>query len=132
MKRIFLAVIIFAMATVMQAQAAHRVDLTATDTGCTAAQSCTLQVYRAAAACPASGIGTLTYSQLASAATGTATASTTTWTYSDTAVTAGQTYCYYVTATYTVGTGGPSGPSATFQGTIPAPPMVPTLSGVVQ
>lgn len=50
--------------------------------------------------------------------------------FTDSAVTNGQTYFYYVTA---VGTGGESGPSNEVSVQIPSPPPAPTaLTGVVQ
>ena len=134
--RNMLAVAILALAFAVHAQVAHQTTLTTADTSCTTTQTCTLQVYRAIAACPISGIGTLSYQQIAPAVSGTATASTTTWSYVDRAVFAGTTYCYYVTATYSAGLGGPSLPSNTFQGVIPAPPATPPtapiLSGRIQ
>ena len=94
----------------------QQVTLTSADTSCTTSSNCTLQVYKASGACPASGIGSLTYTEVAPTLAGTASVSGTTWSYADTAVTTGSTYCYYVTATYTAGTFGPSPPSPTFQG----------------
>jgi len=119
MKRLFWIAL---FAASLHAQSTHQVTLrwTASPDSTTAAPG-TVTVYRATAACPASGIGTLAYSKL----TATALAG---GPYVDTSVTTGSTYCYYVTAT--IG-GLESNPSNTFQGQIPtAPPS--TLTGSVQ
>lgn len=118
MKRIAALLLIFASIPAMAAS--HSVALTWTaSTDSTTATPGTVNVYRATGACPTSGIGTLSYTALA---TGQAPAGT----YTDSTVTVG-TYCYYVTAT--IG-GVASGPSSTFLAGIgPAAPA--TLTGVV-
>lgn len=120
--------------TPARAQSSHEVDLSAADTSCTSAATCTLQVYRAVGTCPTSGIGTLSYTQLAASFAGTATTTNESWTYVDTSgLASSTTYCYYVTATYSSG-GAASLPSNTFQGTTPQaqPQTTPTLTGVVK
>jgi hypothetical protein len=123
MKIWILGLLVFAFA--IPAKAQHEVDLSAADTSCTTAATCTLQVYRGTGSAPTS------YTLLAGAAAGTATASTTTWTYADTSstLTAGTVYTYYVTATFSSG-GAASASSNTFQVTIvQTPPIAPTLTG---
>jgi hypothetical protein len=113
MRRIALALFVL-LAGVAQAQ--HSVNLTwtaSTDTGGT------VNVYKAAAACPASGITGVTWTKLA-------TAQPAGGPYTDSTVTAGQTVCYYVTA---VVSGAESGPSNTGGGTVPINP--PTVLVVV-
>ncbi len=136
MKRILitLAICIGVMGAVpLKAQAAHSVDLTFGDTSCTTAKPCTAQIYRFVGNCPASGIGSgLNWVPLTTTLAGTPGAASQTWAFSDTQVAATATYCYYATATYTAGVDGPSGPSNTFQGTIPGPPSSGTLNGVVR
>lgn len=121
MKRIFW-IALFAASLHAQAQTSHQVTLrwTASPDSTTATPG-TVTVYRATAACPSSGIGTLTYSKLTAAALAGGP-------YVDTAVTSGITYCYYVTAT--IG-GLESNPSNTFQGQIPVAAPT-TLTGTVQ
>lgn len=93
-------------------------QLTITDTGCTTTSTCTYLIYRAPGACPASGIGTLTYAQVDSIAN----AITGQWT--DPGPLAAGTYCYYASAT---NGGGVSLPSNTFQKAIQAPPPPPPV-----
>lgn len=125
-------IVLGALMLMPSAHAAHTATLTGANTTCNSTQTCTAQLYRATGTCPASGIGTLTYTELTS--TLAASASTTTsqnWSYTDSTVVDGQTYCYYMTNTYTAG-GPPSAASATFQLIIPiSAPGIPTLSGVV-
>lgn len=90
----------------------------------TAANPGSVNVYRATQACPASGTSGVTFAKVASGEPGSNTKATA---YVDTAVSSGQTYCYYVTAV--IG-GAESAPSNTFSGTIPV--AAPSLSGVVQ
>ena len=115
------------------AQSSGTENITITDTSCTSANPCTVQLYQASGACPASGIGTLTYTLLTPTLLSTlATATSTAWEFSDATPVAGQTYCYYATVTYTAG-GSPSAPSATFTAVIPLPPLTaPSISGVWQ
>lgn len=113
MKRI-LALALLAVAHAAAAQ--HSVNLTwtaSTDTGGT------VNVYKATAACPASGISGVTFTKLA-------TAQPAAGPYTDSTVTAGQTVCYYVTA---VVNGTESAPSNTGGGTVPINP--PTVLVVV-
>jgi hypothetical protein len=108
MKMLLLLALFLTIPTFAHAQ--HQVTLNwVASTDSTAATPGTVTVYRAAAACPASGIGTLTYTALSTTAPAGGP-------YTDTAVTSGSTYCYYVTAT--IG-GATSGPSNTVSGTIP-------------
>jgi hypothetical protein len=72
----------------------------------------TVSVFRATGTCPASGIGTLTYTTLTSTAPAGGP-------YTDTAVTVGSAYCYYITATIGSAT---SGPSNTVGAVIPVGP----------
>ncbi len=114
--------------------------LTLTDTSCNSTTPCDVQIYRATGACPASGIGTLTYTELASALLGNPVGTTSeTFTYADTTAMQGTTYCYYATATYMGNTGStptpgypPSLPSATYTAVIPfSTPTAPaTLMGI--
>jgi hypothetical protein len=69
----------------------------------------TITVYRASAACPASGIGALSYTKLTSTAPAGGP-------YTDLAVTAGTTYCYYIVAVIGSAT---APPSNALGGTIP-------------
>lgn len=93
--------ILFFVAAATLAQAQHKVTLSWTaSTDSTSSNPGTVSVYRATGTCPASGIGTLTYTTL----TATAPAG---GPYADSTVTAG-TYCYYVTATISGATSGPS------------------------
>lgn len=102
--------------------ASHQVKLTWTASiDSTSANPGTTNVYRATAACPASGIVGVTFAKIASGQPAGGP-------YTDTSVTSGATYCYYVTAV--IG-GAESSPSNTFQGVIPL--AAPTgLAGVVQ
>lgn len=125
------AILVILLSFALIANAQHTVTLSMSDTSCTSSNQCTAQFYRASGACPSSGLGTLTYTELAPAVTGTSTTSTTSWSYTDSTVADNQTYCYYATATFTAG-GAPSAASNTFQLVIPiTPPSAPTLSGVV-
>ncbi len=131
---IILAICIGVLGAVpLKAQAAHSVDLTFTGPSCNTAKPCTAQIYRFTGNCPASGIGSgLNWVPLTTTLAGTIPATgAQTWAYSDTQVAATATYCYYATATYTAGVDGPSGPSNTFQGTIPGAPSSGTLNGKV-
>lgn len=100
----------------------HKVTLTWTASAdSTASNPGTANVYRATAACPASGTSGATFVKLASGQPAGGP-------YTDTSVVSGDTYCYYVTAV--IG-GAESSPSNTFQGVIPL--AAPTgLAGVVQ
>lgn len=91
-----------AMAQQLKATATgHQINLTWTaSSDSTTANPGTVAIYRANAVCPTSGIGTLIYT----AVTTTAPAG---GPYNDTTVTAG-TWCYYVTATISSATSGPS------------------------
>lgn len=97
----------------------HEAVLTWTDTANPAGT--TYDVYQATGACPSSGLGTLTFSLLN-------TVPLTVKTYTNTSVTGGTTYCWYVTAVNS--TGLQSAPSSTVGATIPAtfPPGTPTVS----
>lgn len=117
MKTLF-AALLFLLAAPAFAQ--HSVTLTWTKSPDSTTQNPgTVNVYRANAACPASGIGSLTYTNIA---TGQAPGGS----YSDTSVSAGNSYCYYVTAV--IG-GAESAPSNTFSGVLK--PAAPSLTGVV-
>ena len=111
MKTRILLLTIFVLSLSAHAAAAqHSVTLNwIASTDSTTATPGTVTVYRATAACPASGIGTLTYTALTTTAAAGGP-------YTDSAVTTGVTYCYYLTAT--IG-GATSGPSNTAGGTIP-------------
>jgi len=116
MKKLWLLLFLFAPL----AQAQSGAQLTITDASCTSTAPCTVLVYRAPGACPASGIGTLTYAQVASLASGYS------WAWSDGGPLAAGTYCYYATAT---NGGGVSSPSNTFQKAVQTPPGPPVLVG---
>lgn len=89
-------------------QSGHFVNLIwSASSDSTAANPGTVTVYRASGACPATGIGSLSYTALTTTAPAGGP-------YSDTSVTVG-TWCYYVTAT--IG-GATSGPSNTVQAVI--------------
>jgi len=106
MHRHIFRVIAIAIAGARLHAATHGVTLTWTDTSNPSGS--TYNVYRAAVACPAGGgIAGVTFTKIGSAVPLSP--------YSDANVTAGQTYCYYLT---TVGTP-ESGPSATAQAVIP-------------
>ena len=120
MKRATLLLVLFASSAIAQGQHSATLTWTASSDSTTTTPG-TVTVYRATAACPASGIGTLTYTPLTTTAPAGGP-------YVDTAVTVGTTYCYYVTAT--IG-GSTSGPSNTFQAKIPASPPT-ALTGTVQ
>src|SRR5579871_3112162 len=69
MKKLLWGLSLLLMAAAVQAQAAHQVTLTWTASkDSTTASPGTVSVYRAVGACPASGIGTLTYTALTSTA----------------------------------------------------------------
>ncbi len=98
----YLALGLFLMAASAMAQ--HSVTLKYTaSTDSTSTNPGSVTVYRAAANCPASGIGNLTYIKVTTSAPAGGP-------YNDTTVTAGTTYCYYLTA---VISGQESGPSST-------------------
>ena len=103
---------------------AHTAAWTINTSSCTTTAPCTAQIYRAiitSGNCPAAGNSA--YAQIQSALPATfPDATQTTWQYTDsgTALTSGSTYCGYSTVTFTAG-GGPTGPSAIFQGPIPTP-----------
>jgi hypothetical protein len=122
MKR-YLALLILAFAAVAHGQA-HQVTLTWTaSASSTPANPGTVMVWRATGNCPASGIGTLSYTAIAGSQPPAGS-------YVDTTVSSGTTYCYYVVAV--IG-GATSLPSDTFQGVIPAAVVAPpVLSGVVK
>jgi hypothetical protein len=127
MKRVLLLAVFALVAALGHAQAST-VNLTWQDTSCTTATPCTAQVFRAAAACPASGIGTLTYAEISALDSQPSVAGA----YSDTTAVPGQPYCYYVTDTFVLGGTAPSSPSNTFQLTVPNVPAAPTgLVGTV-
>ncbi|MGA2890323.1 MAG: hypothetical protein ABSE51_19945 [Terracidiphilus sp.] len=129
LSRIAITTVIVLSAALGHAQATNSVLLTWQDTSCTTATPCTAQVFRAAAACPASGIGTLTYAEI----TALDSQSTVAGAYTDTTAVQGQTYCYYVTDSFVLGGTAPSSPSNTFQLTLPVTiPATPTgLSGTI-
>lgn len=118
--RNFLAILFFVAAASL-ANAQHKVTLSwVASTDSTSSNPGTVSVYRATGTCPASGIGTLTYSTLTAAAPAGGP-------YADTTVSAG-TYCYYVTATIS---GATSGPSNTFTAVVPTATAT-GLTGVSQ
>lgn len=123
MKKLLLLAILMAATTAVHAQTSYSVALAWTaSTSSTTATPGTVKVFRAAGACPASGIGTLTYSALTTTAPAAGP-------YKDTAVANGTTYCYYLEAVVGSAT---SGPSNTFQAAIPASVTPPgTLGGTV-
>lgn len=127
----FVAAFLFApKPATAQAQAGQE-DITITDSSCTQANPCTVQIYQAAGACPASGIGSMTYTLISPPLLSSlANATSTAWEFADSTPVPGQTYCYYSTVTYASG-GAPSAPSPTFTAVIPLPALTPpNLSGV--
>jgi hypothetical protein len=109
MKRAVSGILLVLSAIACKAQS-HQVTLTWTASkDSNASNPGTVSVYRAVGSCPPSGIGTLTYTPLTTAAPAGGP-------YPDTTVTAGMTYCYYVTATIN---GATSQPSNTASATIP-------------
>jgi hypothetical protein len=132
---ILVSAIVFAAALASHAQT-HEIDVTAVNVatataGCTAANPCTMQLYRLAAACPVN-IDLSTFTLLSGTVGGTPSATGETWFYPDTgALAAGQTYCYAATATDAEGRVYPVG--QTFQGSIPAPlPQVNVTGKVIR
>ena len=129
MKRILfaLAFAVVALSTpvAVHAQITGTETVTLADPSCTTAATCTAQIYRATGTCPPSGLGTLTWTELASnfAAT-TVTASNSTFVYPDTTAVSNSSYCYYATVTYVTG-GGVSTASINFPVTTPAAVPVP-------
>lgn len=121
MKKILAAIVLFGMLGVsLPAQAAHSVTLNWTaSTDSTTATPGTVSVFRALGACPATGLGTATYTALTTTALAGGP-------YIDTTVTAGSSYCYYIGATIGAAT---SGPSNTYSALIPIAP--PTITVVV-
>jgi hypothetical protein len=123
MKYFLCTAVLVLAATFGHAQATNTVSLSWQDTSCTATTPCTAQVFRATGSCPASGIGTLTYTEL----TALDAQATVAGAYSDTTAVQGQTYCYYVTDSFVTGGTSPSNPSNTFQLAIPITiPATPT------
>lgn len=116
MKRL-LALFVFALGAFAQSHSA-----TLTWTVPTEPSGTGYDVYRAVGTCPSSGIGTLSYTLLNSTPL-------TVLTYTDTTVTGGTTYCYYVTASLS---GVQSGPSPTAGAAIPSTFPPTTLTVVVQ
>lgn len=119
----FFGALIMAIAAMAACPAAHAQiagteTVTLTDSSCTTATPCTAQIYRAAGACPSTGLPANPTELTASFAATAITASSSTWAYADTTAVSGTSYCYYATATYTAG-GGPSQASATFPVTTP-------------
>lgn len=113
-----LPLIVFLIAAPVFA-ASHTATLTYTaSSDSTTATPGTVSVYRAVGACPASGLGSLTWTLVTSTAPAGGT-------YTDTLPTAG-TYCYYLTATIN---GATSAASNTGGGT--ASPFPPSLGTVV-
>ena len=108
MRKTLLLALFVMLASVAHAQHSVTLNWTASSDSTTSSPG-TVNVLRAVGTCPASGIGTLTYTTLTSTAPAGGP-------YVDSAVTAGATYCYYLTAT--IG-GATSGPSNTAGGTIP-------------
>ncbi len=120
MKRIVVLLCLFALAIgFAHAQTGHSVQLKWTASAdSTTTNPGTVTVYRASAACPASGIGTLSYTALTAAAAPAGP-------YTDSAVTPG-TFCYYIT--FSVG-GATSPASNTAQAVIlPLAPSVLTVA----
>jgi hypothetical protein len=118
MKRAVSGILLVLSAIACKAQS-HQVTLTWTASKDSNTSSPgTVSVYRAVGSCPAIGIGTLTYTNLTSAAPAGGP-------YIDSTVTAGTTYCYYITATIN---GATSQPSNTANATIPVfPPIALTI-----
>jgi len=109
MKRAVMGLILVLSAIVCRAQS-HQVTLSWTASkDSSASNPGTVTVYRAVGSCPSSGIGTLTYTPLTTTAPAGGP-------YTDPTVTAGMTYCYYVTATIN---GATSQPSNTANATVP-------------
>ena len=135
MKRILfaLAFAVVALSTpvAVHAQITGTETVTLADPSCTTAATCTAQIYRATGTCPPSGLGTLTWTELASnfAAT-TVTASNSTFVYPDTTAVSNSSYCYYATVTFIAG-GSACRPSSFFTMTTPAlvPALAPSISG---
>lgn len=121
MKKLAIA-IIFATLGVITGFAQHSATLTwKASADSTAITPGTASVYRASGACPATGIGTASYSLLSVTAPAGGP-------YVDTSVTGGATFCYYVTASIS---GGTSDPSNTCTVTVPL--AAPTnLTGTVK
>ncbi len=129
MKRIFAALAILTLATLVHAQtvtvppaSTYQVNLTWTAaTGCTVAAPCTYTVYRLP--------GTVTITAGTTGATLVGTTAAQTVAYTDSTVVSGQTYSY---AVETVQGGANSAPSNTFTVAIPLAPSAPSgLSGSV-
>jgi hypothetical protein len=130
MKRILIVALIVLAAAVGRSQTTPAVSLTWSDVSCTAATPCTAQVYRATvtagASCPAAGGAS--YTELTAVDSQPAVAGA----YTDSTVTAGSTYCWYVTDSFATGGTSPSSPSNIFQLAIPNVPATPTgLTGTV-
>lgn len=111
MKRFLLLITMLFVATASYAQTTYSVTLNwAASTSSTPAAPGTVTVYRATGTCPASGLGTLTYTALTTTAPDAGP-------YTDATVASGSTYCYYAEAV--IG-GASSAPSNTFSAVIPA------------
>ena len=139
MKRMicFLAVLFSFLALPAHAQQTGTETFTIIDSSCTTATPCIAQIYQAVGASPASGIGTLTYTELATALVSTSVGSVNSlWTYVDSTPVVGKTYCYYATVTYStaagVSLGGPPSAPTTFALLIPVgtPAAPSTFTGV--
>ena len=117
MKRLILLALLL-LASSAFAQTSHTATLTYTKSSdSTTANPGTVSVYRAVGVCPASGLGTLTFTMLTSTASPGGT-------YTDNLPGPG-TYCYYLTATISSAT---SGPSNTGGGSAnPFPPVLGTV-----
>ena len=112
-KLLICALFVLAALSARAANAQHSVTLNwIASTDSTTTTPGTVSVFRATGTCPASGIGTLTYTTLTSTAPAGGP-------YTDTAVTVGSAYCYYITATIGSAT---SGPSNTVGAVIPVGP----------
>lgn len=135
MKKLLLAAaFVFAallcLPTHVEAQQLSSEALSITDTACTLAAPCTVQIYRAVGTCPASGIGTLTYTPLTSTLIASTLGDTSSnFTYTDATIAVGTSYVYYATVTYQAG-GVASPASAAYCINVPVPtPSAPTITG---